>query len=345
MLGKTETFIKFGVIALLLSATALGQDSQDSQYKIRAKVDLVVVPVTVKSAGDKLVTGMTQQSFTVYEDGRKQTITNFTIDPVPLSAAVVVDTGLSAKSLSRVQQTFPALAGAFARTDEVALYRYNKWVTKDLDFTNDLDRVQIAMNKLRDLKPDINPALAANPTGPFSNLGPVINGFPVLPPGYNGVIYPQHVPEKTIKVLNDAIFAAAADLGKRERSRRKMILVISDGVSGGNEHSFDEATRLLLERGIQVYAVALDQPFPFNKTSVLDDYARETGGDAYFVGSTQNIERSYMNASEQARNQYVLGYVSNNSITGSGPVFREINVEVPGERVKTLHRKGYYQYP
>src|SRR5262249_9091945 len=149
-----------------------------------------------------------QQSFTVYEDGRKQTITNFTIDPVLLSAAVVVDTGLSAKSLFRVQQTFPALAGAFARTDEVALYRYNKWVTKDLDFTNDLDRVQIAMNKLRDLKPDINPVLAANPTGLFSNLGLVINGFPVLPPGYNGVIYLQHVPEKTIKVLNDAIFAA-----------------------------------------------------------------------------------------------------------------------------------------
>jgi VWFA-related protein len=345
MLGKTGTFIKLGLLALLVSAAARGQDTQDSQYKIRAKVDLVVVPVTVKGAGDKLVTGLTQQDFTVFEDGRRQTITNFTIDPVPLSAAVVIDTGLSAKSLSKVQQTFPALAGAFARTDEVALYRYDRWVTKDLDFSNDLDKVQNAMNKLRDIKPDINPALAANWMGPFSNQGPVINGFPVLPPGYDGVILPQHVPPKTIKVLNDAIFAAAADLAKRERSRRKMILVISDGSTGGSDHSFNDAVRLLLERGIQVYAVALDQPFPYKQTSVLDDYAKATGGDTYFVGSIQNIERAYMNATEEARNQYILGYISNNSITGSGPVFREINVDVAGEKLKTLHRKGYYQYP
>ena len=58
MLGKTGTFIKLGLLALLVSAAALGQDTQDSQYKIRAKVDLVVVPVTVKGAGDKHVMGL-----------------------------------------------------------------------------------------------------------------------------------------------------------------------------------------------------------------------------------------------------------------------------------------------
>jgi VWFA-related protein len=343
MRGKTGTSIKLALLALVVFA--LAAFAQDSQYKVRAKVDLVVVPVTVVGSGDQLVTGLTQRDFRVYEDGRQQTISNFSIDPVPLSAAVIVDTGLSAKSLSRVQRTFPALAGAFSARDEVALYRFDKFVSKNLDFSNDLDRVQVAMNKLRDLKPDINPALAANPTGPFSNLGPVINGFPVLPPGYDGVIYPQHVPEKTTRVLNDAIFTAAADLAKREHNRRKMILLVSDGASGGNDHSFDEATRLLLESGIQVYSVALDQPFPFNKFSVLDDYAKTTGGDTYFVGSTQNIERAYMRAAEQARNQYIIGYISNNEITGAGPVFRDINVEVTDGKMKTLHRKGYYQYP
>jgi hypothetical protein len=79
--------------------------------------------------------------------------------------------------------------------------------------------------------------------------------------------------------------------------------------------------------------------------SVLQDYAKATGGDAFFVGSVQNIESSYATATEEARNQYILGYISNNEITGPGPVFRDISVEVTGRNLKTLHRKGYYQYP
>src|SRR5215467_14756317 len=73
------------VTALFLVVTVYGQDEQ---YKIRAKVDLVVVPVTVKGAGDKLITDLKKEDFIVLEDGQKQTITNFTIGPVPLSAAV-----------------------------------------------------------------------------------------------------------------------------------------------------------------------------------------------------------------------------------------------------------------
>jgi len=78
---------------------------------------------------------------------------------------------------------------------------------------------------------------------------------------------------------------------------------------------------------------------------VLDDYAKATGGDAYFVGSVQHIETAYATVTEEARNQYVLGYVSSNEVAGPGPVFRGIEVDVAGQNLKTLHRKGYYQYP
>src|SRR5438093_10811375 len=91
--------------ALFLAAVAYAQE-----YKIRAKVDLVVVPVTVKGAGDKLIAGLKKEDFVVLEDGHQQTLTNFTMDPVPLSAAVVLDTGLASDSLAKIQKTFPALA-------------------------------------------------------------------------------------------------------------------------------------------------------------------------------------------------------------------------------------------
>ena len=77
----------------------------------------------------------------------------------------------------------------------------------------------------------------------------------------------------------------------------------------------------------------------------MDDYAKTTGGDVYFANSVHSIEQAYLSAGEEARNQYIIGYLSNNEVVGDGPVFREIAVEVRGQNLKTLHRKGYYQYP
>src|SRR4051794_37902517 len=97
------------LIVLLAVATVAGQD-----YQIRTRVDLVVVPVTVKSSGDRLVAGLQKEDFQIFENGAAQTIANFTADPVPLSAAVIIDTGLGAKSFVKVQKTLPALAGSFS---------------------------------------------------------------------------------------------------------------------------------------------------------------------------------------------------------------------------------------
>ena len=65
----------------------------------------------------------------------------------------------------------------------------------------------------------------------------------------------------------------------------------------------------------------------------------------YFVNSIKALEASYDDATEEARNQYVLAYISNNEVQGEGPVFRDIQVKIAGSNMKTLYRKGYYQYP
>jgi Ca-activated chloride channel family protein len=318
----------------------LAASAQD--FQIRTRVDLVVVPVSVKASGDKLITGLQKEDFMVLEDNQRQTITNFTTDPVPLSAAVVVDTGLSADALIKVQQTFPALAGAFSQFDEVAVYRFSKDVVKIIDFTKDLDAVETAMKTLREIKPDTPISVLRG--GPFSTAGPVINGAPVVPPGQVGTPITQQ--QAKAKVLNDALFAAATDLAKRERDRRKMAIVVSAGTSEHSDHSFEETVNSLLDSDVQVYAITLDQTILTRKFTALNDYASTTGGDSFYVGSSvQSIETGYARATEQARNQYVLGYVSDNKITGTQPVFRTIQVKLAGADYDTVHRKGYYQYP
>jgi len=321
-------------VLLLAGITSSAQD-----FQIRTRVDLVVVPVTVKGSDDQLINGLSERNFVVYEDGRQQNLSNFTIDPVPLSAAVVLDTGLTATSYIKLQKTLPALAGAFSDFDEVSVYRFNKFVTQLVDFSKDKTVVEKALNKLKDIEPS-SPSVSS---GPFVNSTPVFNGLPVIAPSLG--VGSRSVPAKVSKVLHDAMFAAANDLAKRPPERRRIVLIVTDGLSSGNDHSYDQAVAQLLDQNIQVYSLGMDAAFLARQTSVLDDYSKATGGDAFYVDTLDKLERSYNQATDEARNQYVLGYFSTNKVDGPLPVFRQIVVKTDRPGLETIHRKGYYQYP
>jgi hypothetical protein len=66
---------------------------------------------------------------------------------------------------------------------------------------------------------------------------------------------------------------------------------------------------------------------------------------SYSGGSTREMELAFSKITEQARNQYVLGYISSNEPRGLRSVTRDIRVETrtPGQTV--THRKSYIQYP
>src|SRR5688572_2656601 len=70
--------------------------------QVRANVPLVVVPVNVRDGNGQLVTGLTKDDFTLSEDGRPHAISYFSIEPVPLSAAIVIDDGMGGNSLLRL---------------------------------------------------------------------------------------------------------------------------------------------------------------------------------------------------------------------------------------------------
>ena len=67
--------------------------------------------------------------------GRRQTLKFFTSDPFPLSAAVLIDTGMPDIGVKRVQETLSALQGAFSQFDEVAIYTYSSTVGRVAGFT------------------------------------------------------------------------------------------------------------------------------------------------------------------------------------------------------------------
>jgi hypothetical protein len=144
-------------------------------------------------------------------------------------------------------------------------------------------------------------------------------------------------------MLNDVIFTAATELASRPQNRRKIIFVISDGRNGQNQHSFDETVNLLLANGIQVYGVGMDLALITRRLSALDSYSTATGGASCFVEVQRALEDCYTDATVRARNQYILGYISNNPPPANGSVFRTLDVQVPEKPYRVRHARGYFQ--
>src|SRR5207253_109960 len=129
--------------------------------------------------------------------------------------------------------------------------------------------------------------------GPLAS-GPSINGHPVGDPNAPGGTTSGGgitAPFQESYVLNDAILRAAQDLTRRDRTRRKIIFVVSDGREMGSVAGYDEVKKVLLSYNIAVYALGVDTAampvydklnrvrFPgFGYGNILPRYVSDTAG-------------------------------------------------------------------
>jgi VWFA-related protein len=321
------------------------ESGRDQLFSLEKTVSFVTVPVTVKDDEGKLVDGLLQKDFTVLEDGVQQRIALFTSDPFPLSAAVVIDQGMSDITLKKVNQTFSALDGSFGPFDEVAVFTYGNTVNQRSDFGNTA-RLSIALNRIKDDRGQ-NPG-APLVGGPFG-AGPSTNSKP--PVGTNPVL----TPAKESHVLNDAILMAAQDLAHRPRENRKIIFVISDGQEYGSRASYAQVLKVLLTDEITVYAIGVGgAAMPlynkiekaripgFGYSNILPRYTNATGGDVLDEVSKESIESAYQRITMEARNQYTLGY---NTQQKPSSTFRDIEVRVKRPGLQVYAKHGYYPLP
>ncbi len=339
----------------------------DELYEINTTVNQVMVPVMVKDDRGRLTSGLLPKDFSVYEDGVKQKMTFFTSDPFALSVAVIFDLGMPDSAVQKANQTFPALEGAFSQFDEVSIYTYSSTFSKVSNFAAAGKQVTAKLNTLKSTSGRNNgPPVTSGPLGPQGPI--IINGVPVNSPVVNGVlvnspVVPVVAPSNEAHVLNDTILAAALDLGKRNRTRRKIILIISDGREFGSKASYSGVLKILLTNGIVVYGIATEgSAIPgynelarlhvpgFGYSNILPKYSDATGGWLYTEFSRSAIEDTYPRALSDARNQYTLGYVTR---VTANTAYREIEVRVGRPSCETSERPcvsvyakgGYYPVP
>jgi VWFA-related protein len=252
--------------------------------------------------------------------------------------------------MRKVRETLPALAGAFSDFDEIGVFSYSNTVHQRMDFNGTGEEFTTALRRTESEMPGRN-------NGPPVMSGPMTGG---PSPSVNGKPFEPGIPHVTnarseSSVLNDAILAAATALGKRERNRRKLIFVISDGLEKGSNASYNDVLKVLLSNEIAVYAIAVDaSAIPGYSTleniriprmgsgNILPKYVYATGGDVFAEFTKDAIEEAYSRLTEEARNQYTLGYSTRGSAANN---YRRIDVRIHRAGLVVRAKDGYYPLP
>ena len=103
---------------------------QDARPVFRAGVDRVSVAVTVKTRRGKLVTNLKAGDFQLLDAGETRAITDFRIDPTPVSTALLVDFSGSMGVASRREATrdaaFHLISSLTPGVDQAGLYIFDK---------------------------------------------------------------------------------------------------------------------------------------------------------------------------------------------------------------------------
>ncbi len=318
---------------------------------IQVQVNFVEIPFTVKDAKGSLVPGLTARDVRVYENGLRQAIRLFTVDPIPLSVALVIDQSVTFDTMEKINSSLNALQGAFTPYDEVSVYTYNNGVHQQTGFSGaQSTRVTYALERSK--SEGREPVMGM--TGPIAQTT-VKNNLPV-DPNTNGVnhagVLLQNVPRE-YHTLNDAILTAAVEVAKAGRGRRRVVYVISDGKEYGSQAKEKEVIRFLQTNSIAVYATLVgDTSLPgigfldrFHlpltmRDDVLPRYTDLTGGECDPEFRPRSIETNFAHLTEQVRTQYAVGYYSHEPFIDAK--YRPIDVRVMRPNLNVIAKKGYW---
>ena len=122
---------------------------------------------------------------------------------------------------------------------------------------------------------------------------------------------------------------------------KRTLVVLTDGADSRSTYTYDDALEFARRAGVSIYVIGLGLSNGQGEArSKMIRLAAETGGEAYFIDSAQQLGKIYEKIQHELRAQYLLAYQSSQNVDKDG--FRELEVKVarPGLEVKTM--KGYF---
>ncbi len=276
-------------------------------YRLREDVNEVVQYCTVVNQKGKLVNGLTQKDFHIWEDGVPQTIESFQHGDVPVSMGILIDNSGS-------------MRGKRAAVNQAALDLIRASNPQDAAFiVNFSDRPYLDAS-LTSNRADLERGLSHIDSKSVTAL-------------YDAVVasadelsaHATH-PKQVLLIITDG-----ADDASRYSLQQAVARV--QRLGGPVVYSIG----LLYDEDRKDAAVAKD---------ALEELSNDTGGLAYFPASLDDVDAIAQQVARDIRDQYTLGYHSTKPASEGGYRTVRVEAEAPKlGRLIVRTRKGYYRSP
>jgi VWFA-related protein len=329
---------------------------------IRVNVELVNVLFSVrKKDSGELVPTLTKDDFTVLEDGKEQTITQFSRETdLPLKLGLLIDVS---RSQTRLLGDERDAASKFIssvmrpKSDEAFLLSFGHDTTLEQDFTDSASTIEAALKKVQ--------GDSGEQGGGGGNQGGG-GGYPGGGggwPGGGGGRFPgggggrhgggrggQGQQHHAGTRLYDAIYLASND-ELSHKSGRKALLLITDGNDRGSYYTRSQAVEAAQRSDAIIYSIyyADTGMQRFGQRSSDDGAAgleglkhmsEQTGGRAFTVDKKHPLQQAFASIQAEMRSQYTVAWKPANK-EGDGD-YREIEVRPKSANYVVQARKGYY---
>jgi Ca-activated chloride channel family protein len=316
MLLHNKRLLTTLTLAAAVAAVALrGQQTKpqtpaqdDSTPVFRAEIRVVVLPTTVVDKNGHLVTDLTKDQFTVYENGMVQPITKFKREDVPVSLGLIIDnSGSMRDKRAKVEAAAVALAKASNPEDETFVVNFNDEPFLDLphgkEFTSDIKELEDALTR---------------------------------------------IDSRGGTAMRDAIRVSIDHVKEKGHRDKKVLVVVTDGNDNSSIITLEKLVKDSQQSGVLIYSVGLlseeERRAATQAKRALTDLGVATGGEAFFPKDLAEVEPIAQRVAHDIRNQYTIQYSPTN--TALDGTFRQIKVVVnaPGKPIPHT-RSGYYATP
>jgi len=271
---------------------------------IRKNVDLVMVPVTITDQRDRIVTGLDQSNFRLFDGKQPQTIKHFSSEDAPVSLGIVLDLSSSmSKKIDWARQAITEFCKAANPLDEFFMVTFADRPELALDFTKQPD--------------DIQRRLAfTNTQGRTALLDAVYLSL-------NQMHHAQYE-KRALLIISD---------GGDNRSR----YTESEIRSMVEEADVEIYSIGIFDGGSQV-------PEEVNGPILLEEIAGLTGGRAFAIDNVNLLPALAVRVGAELRNQYMLAYKPDDSQRNGKWHKIKIKLTVPNSLWPLwIHAKpGYY---
>ena len=297
-----------GAAAQQPSAPAAG--TVTDPVRVNISVDLVNVAATVRDSSGRYLTGLTQDNFTLLENGVEQKLSFFNHDvQTNLSVGVLVDTSGSMRhKLQQALQTVREVSLALRPQDEMFLVTFNDDVEVRQKFTKNPEDVMRALRGIRS-------------GGETSVYDAVQLGIQEMRNAKNG---------KRILLLVSDGFDTRSKINMDqalEQLKRSQLQLYAIGIDDD-----DNDPLVLRQPRYHVYLF------------MLGEMTGASGGQTFrmYTGRNYALDSIAALILEELHEQYTLGYYPSTPKDGSWRTI-QVRVDKPGSAVRS--RSGYYAVP